>query len=213
MGTRATTSQGFEGAAGRVAGAVMARLNRDMERAAIDALDPGPRHAVLSIGFGPGVGLAELLDRLPHGRAAGVDPSPTMVTQARRRNRAAVGSGRLVLAQAAAEQIPWPDRAFDGVLAVNSIQLWGSLRQGLAEVARVLRPGGVFVALTHVWAVEKTLPLPEWIASTSGLLVEAGMGAVSVRTDPYRSGAGVQLKAALLRTCNRTAPQISAPLL
>jgi ubiquinone/menaquinone biosynthesis C-methylase UbiE len=213
VGTRASANQGFEGAAGRVAGAVMARLNRDMERAAIDALDPDPAGSVLSIGFGPGVGLAELLHRLPDGRAAGIDPSTTMVTQARQRNRTALESGRLVVARAAAEDIPWPDRSFDGVLAVNSIQLWAPLQSGLAEVARVLRPGGVFVALTHAWAIEKSAPLPQWIESATSLLVAVGMGPVSARTDPYRSGTGLLLKTTLLRRCNQTAPQSTEPLL
>jgi ubiquinone/menaquinone biosynthesis C-methylase UbiE len=207
MGTRASANQGFVGAAGRVAGAVMARLNRDMERAAIEALEPGPATNVLSIGFGPGVGLAELLRRLPHGRAAGLDPSPTMVAQARQRNRSALESDRLVLAEAAAEAIPWPDRSFDGVLAVNSIQLWSPLANGIAEVARVLRPGGVFVALTHVWAIEKSRPLFEWTDTTSSLLAQVGMSHVAVRTDSYRSGAGVLVRAELLRPCNRKAPE------
>jgi ubiquinone/menaquinone biosynthesis C-methylase UbiE len=207
MGSRGSANEGFEGATGRVAGLVMARLNRDMERAAVDALQPDPAATVLSIGFGPGVGLAELLHRLPDGRAAGIDPSPTMVTQARQRNRSALESDRLVLAEAAAEAIPWPDRSFDGVLAVNSIQLWSPLATGVAEVACVTRPGGVFVALTHVWAIEKSGPLAEWTDASSSLLAQVGMGPVAVRTDRYRSGAGVLLRAELLRPCNRNAPE------
>ena len=82
MGTGAPPNRAFEGAAGRVAGAVMARLNRDMERAAIGVLGPADSDHVLSIGFGPGVGLTELLARLGDGRAAGIDPSPAMVAQA-----------------------------------------------------------------------------------------------------------------------------------
>jgi SAM-dependent methyltransferase len=181
-----------------------------MDSRAPQAGRPGPvtaRLNLLSIGFGPGVGVAELLRRLPDGRAAGIDPSPTMVTQARQRNRSALESDRLVLAEAAAEAIPWPDGRFDGVLAVNSIQLWSPLGNGIAEVARVLRPGGVFVALTHVWAIQKSGPLAEWTDATSSLLEQVGMGPVTVRTDTYRSGAGVLLRAELLRPCNRKAPE------
>ena len=207
MGTAGTPNRGFEGAAGRAAGAVMARLNRDMERAAIDVLGPDAAHTVLSIGFGPGVGLADLLDRLPDGRAAGIDPSPTMVAQARRRNRRHVESGHLVVAQAAAESIPWPDRSFDGVLAVNSMQLWAPLPEGLREVARVLRPGGALVALTHVWAIEKTRPLAEWIEALTAQLEHTGMGPVSTRTDRYRSGPGLLVRTELLHSCNRKAPK------
>jgi SAM-dependent methyltransferase len=112
-----------------------------------------------------------------------------------------------LLAEAAAEAIPWPDGRFDGVLAVNSIQLWSPLGNGIAEVARVLRPGGVFVALTHVWAIQKFRPLAEWTDATSSLLAQVGMGPVTARTDSYRSGAGVLLRAELLRPCNRKAPE------
>ena len=207
MGIEAPPNRRFEGAAGRAAGAVMARLNRDMEHAAIGVLGPGDADSVLSIGFGPGVGLTELVARLRNGRAAGIDPSPAMVAQARRRNRSDIDAGRLVLAEAAAERIPWPDGSFDGVLAVNSIQLWAPLPDGLREVARVLRPGGAFVALTHVWAIEKTCPVAEWVEATRALLEEVGMGPVSTRTDPYRSGAGLLLRTELLRPCNRKAPE------
>jgi len=185
----------------------MARLNRDMERAAIGALGPADSDRVLTIGFGPGVGLTELLARLGDGRAAGIDPSPAMVAQARRRNRSDVEAGRLVIEEAAAERIPWPDGSFDGVLAVNSIQLWAPLPEGLGEVARVLRPGGAFVALTHVWAIERTRPVAEWVEATRALLEQAGMGPGSARTEHYRSGAGLLLRTELLRPCNRKAPK------
>ena len=206
MGRAASVNDAFEGTAGRVAGAVMARLNRDMERAAVEALGPDTTDAVLSIGFGPGVGLAVLVDRLPEGWAAGVDPSATMVSQARRRNRRAIESGRLVVDEAPAEDLPWPDRSFDGVLAVNSMQLWAPLGQGLREIARVLRPGGALVALTHVWAIEKSGPLLQWVRTTTDVLAGAGFGPVVTRTDRYRSGPGVLMETRLLRPCNRTAP-------
>ncbi len=114
----------FEGTAGPLAGAVMARLNRDMEHAAADELAPGSDDAVLAMGFGPGVGIAALVARLPGGTVAGINPSATMVERARRRNQAAVGTGRVALARAGAESVPWPDTTFTGVVAVNSMQLW-----------------------------------------------------------------------------------------
>lgn len=63
----------------------MARLNADMERAALDTLDPQPRDRVLVVGFGPGVGLAELLRRVPDATVLGIDPSAVMVRAATRR--------------------------------------------------------------------------------------------------------------------------------
>jgi ubiquinone/menaquinone biosynthesis C-methylase UbiE len=192
METRATS---FEGTTGRVAGAVMARMNRDMEHCAIDELDPAPDASVLSIGFGPGVGIAAVARCVPQGRVAGIDPSQTMVDQARRRNRRMVDSGQVTLVRAGAESIPWPDDAFLGVVAVNSIQLWDPLEAGIREVARVLAPGGTLVTVTHAWAVEKRAPLEEWVASATHLLTTSGLVDVTSSTATFRSGKALLLLA------------------
>jgi ubiquinone/menaquinone biosynthesis C-methylase UbiE len=183
-----TPNSGFEGTAGRVAGAVMARMNRDMERAAVDELALGPGAEVLAVGFGPGVGIALLLERLPQVRVCGIDPSATMVEQARRRNRVAVEDGRVALAHAGAESVPWPDGAFDAVVAVNSMQLWDPLEGGLREVGRVLRPRGVLVALTHTWAVEKRMSAGEWTTTIHELLERCDFTGVAGGTRTFRSG-------------------------
>ena len=200
------TSAGFEGAIGRVAATLMARLNRDMERVAVGELDPEPDDDVLAVGFGPGVGIQELVARLERGCVAGIDPSATMVEQARRRNRGAVGSGQVVLVEAAADAIPFPDGAFRGVVAVNSMQLWRPLEGSLREVARVLAPGGALVTVTHVWAIEKQAPLDEWLARTTSLLGFAALGHVRHRRGSFRSGAGLVLSAHKPRSRNHIAP-------
>ena len=186
---------GFEGTAGRLAGAVMARLNRDMEDAAIDELDPGAADCVLAVGFGPGVGIAGLLARLPGGLVAGIDPSSAMLEQARRRNRVAVDAGRACLVEAGAAAIPWPDRTFHGAVAVNSIQLWDPFDASLREVARVLAPGAALVTLTHRWAIERRAPVTEWTEATTAQLRDRGFEAVGCKTARYRSGEGVLLRA------------------
>jgi ubiquinone/menaquinone biosynthesis C-methylase UbiE len=195
-----TTS--FDGTAGRVAGAVMARVNRDMEHAAIDELNPAPGATVLSIGFGPGVGIAALVRRLPEARLAGIDPSSAMVDQALRRNRRAVDTGRVTLTCATAEAVPWPDAVFTGVLAVNSIQLWDPMEAGVREVARVLAPGGTLVSLTHVWAIEKYAPLERWVESATELLGACALTDVTHRTASFRSGKGLFLRASKPHPCN-----------
>ena len=192
-----TSSKGFEGPAGRISGAVMARMNRDMERSAVDELALGTGAEVLAVGFGPGVGIALLLEHIPRVRVCGVDPSTTMVEQASRRNRAAVNEGRVELAQARAESLPWPDGVFDAAVAVNSMQLWDPLEDAVQEIARVLCPGGVMVALTHAWAVEKAMRVDEWTAVTSDLLERYGFTGVTTRTGTFRSGPGLVLRAAL----------------
>jgi ubiquinone/menaquinone biosynthesis C-methylase UbiE len=201
-----SATAGSEGVPGRLAGAVMARLNRDMEAAALDELAPAPGDSVLAVGFGPGVGIADLAERLGHGHVAGIDPSATMVAAATRRNRAAVATGRVQLVEAGAASIPWRDAAFSGVVAVNSMQLWEPLDVALREVARVLAPGGVLVALTHRWAIEKRANLDWWIETTGVLLRRCGLVDITHRTAPLRSGEGLVLRARMPLDGNPMAP-------
>lgn len=201
-----SATAGFEGVRGKLAGAVMARLNRDMEAAALDELAPAPADSVLAVGFGPGVGIADLALRLSQGHVAGIDPSATMVAAARRRNRAALDTGRVQLIEAGAASIPWRDAAFAGVVAVNTMQLWEPLDVALNEVARVLAPGGLLVALTHRWAIEKRASLDHWTGTTGALLRRCGLVDITHRTAPFRSGEGLVLRARMPLDGNPMAP-------
>jgi ubiquinone/menaquinone biosynthesis C-methylase UbiE len=135
---------------GWLAGHLMARKNAAMNETAVELLQVEPGDAVLEIGFGHGRTLSSLVDlvgQVEHseGFVAGVDPSQTMLRQARRWNRTAVRSGRLDLAEASAERISHADARFDKVIAVNCFQHWEQPEQSLAEVWRILKPGGTLL--------------------------------------------------------------------
>jgi ubiquinone/menaquinone biosynthesis C-methylase UbiE len=146
----------FEGVAGRATAKVMARMNRESEREAIDLLVPSSGDRVVALGIGPGVGVDLLAAKLEHGRVVGVDPSAAMLAEARRRNRRWIDLGVVELVEGTAACLGSPDGAFDGAIAVNSIQLWEPLDASLSEVARVLRTGARLVTLTHNWAIERS---------------------------------------------------------
>lgn len=192
------TISDFDGFVGRISGSVMARLNRDMERAAVAELNLSPNDSVLAIGFGPGIGIEFLAEVLPVGLVAGIDPSATMNELARRRNRRGIDSGHVVLRNASAEVIPWSDHTFDGIIATNSTQLWRPLDAAVGEVARVIRPGGSLVTITHAWAIEKVSPVPQWIETVSSLLAEREFSAISSQMRAFRSGRGLMLRATAL---------------
>lgn len=183
----------FDGIAGAAIARVMAISNADMERAAIDALAPRARDAVLEIGFGPGVGIEMLARRADGGLVAGVDPSSAMLRSAERRNRASIRDGRVELRIAHAHQLPFAGASFDGAIAVNSMQLWDPLDASVAELARVLRPGAAFVALTHRWAIEKYARSDEWLDRTRVLMLGSGLSEWRTWSGKARSGATVGL--------------------
>jgi ubiquinone/menaquinone biosynthesis C-methylase UbiE len=185
----------FEGLAGRMSGQVMARMNRDMELAAIAELHPAPGHQVLAIGFGAGVGVEALAHELDTGVVTGIDPSSTMVALARHRNRHGIDDGRVVLHRAAAEAIPFSADSFDGVIAVNCIQLWDPLVRAVDEIARVIRRGARLATVTHGWAIENRNPLAEWTEAFSDLLAAHNFTAITWELRKFRSGSGLALSA------------------
>ena len=98
---------------------------------------------VLDVGCGPGALTAELLARTGAGNVAAVDPSAPFVAAAAARYPG------VDVRQASAEQLPFEDDAFDVALAQLVVHFMTDPVRGIAEMARVVRPGGVVAAC--VW--------------------------------------------------------------
>ena len=130
-----------EGVLGRLGGVIMARMNRHAATQIIEMLDIRPDDKV-EVGFGPGVAIQLVLDRVPAGSVAGIDYSQEMVRQAAARNAAALRNRRVDLRYGSAERLPFADEAFDRALAINSMQARPDARAGLREIQRVLKRGG-----------------------------------------------------------------------
>lgn len=146
------------GRAGAWVGRFLGVVNTELNRRAVARLAPRMEESVLEIGPGPGVGLALLARAVRSGHVAGIDPSDVMLAQAERRNRGALADGRLELRRGTAAALPWPEGAFDAVLSVNNVLLWSPWDASLAEVHRVLRPGGRAVFALHALAARMEAP-------------------------------------------------------
>lgn len=180
----------FSGPLGRMSARAMEKRNSEAEREAVTTLDPCRCDAVLTIGFGPGVGIAELATRLTDGSVGGIDPSAYMVKRATKRVSAAIADGRVRLEQAYAERIPWPDASFDGAIAVNSVQFWNPLATNIAEVARVLRPGARLVTVTHDWALARAGlgSTTDWLTAAKRALADTGFSEIDSWTGEAEDG-------------------------
>jgi SAM-dependent methyltransferase len=98
------------------------------------ALLPPPGRATLDLGCGEGR-FARALAVGGH-RVTGADVSPDLVELARQ----ADPDGTYAVADA--EELPFPDAAFDLVVAFNVLSCVGNLERAVSEAARVLEPGG-----------------------------------------------------------------------
>jgi ubiquinone/menaquinone biosynthesis C-methylase UbiE len=68
------------------------------------------------------------------------------------RNAAAIRSGRVDLRRGSVDSLPFDDSSFDGVLAINSMQVWPDAVAGLREIRRVLRPGATIALGFTLWS-------------------------------------------------------------
>jgi SAM-dependent methyltransferase len=107
-----------------------------------DQIVPAPGRQTLEMGCGEGR-VARDLARHGHTVTA-VDASPTLLRYAREADPA----GRYLVADAAA--LPFPDGAFDLVVAYNALMDIADMAGAVREAARVLEPGGRFcICVTH----------------------------------------------------------------
>jgi SAM-dependent methyltransferase len=102
-------------------------------------VEAGPRR-VLEVGCGWGE-LAEWIGRETGAEVVAVDLSPRMVELARERGVDA--------SVADVQSLPFPDQSFDVVVAAWMLYHVPDLDRAIMEVARVLGPGGTFVAATN----------------------------------------------------------------
>ncbi|WP_070328156.1 class I SAM-dependent methyltransferase [Exiguobacterium aurantiacum] len=89
--------------------------------------------------------MARLLRAHNHIHVTGLDRSPTIVRSALKRNRADVQAGRAEVIEGDLGTLPFPDAQFDRAFSIHTLYFWEDVNAILAEVERVLRPGGSFV--------------------------------------------------------------------
>jgi ubiquinone/menaquinone biosynthesis C-methylase UbiE len=115
-----------------------------------EALAAKPGERVLDVGCGPGFYLAELREQIgPDGWVDGVDASRPMLALAARRNAEWPNVGFHV---GAAEALPVDSAAYDGLICVQVLEYVQDVPGALAEMHRVLRPGGRLVIWDVDWA-------------------------------------------------------------
>jgi arsenite methyltransferase len=118
-------------------------LNRGNEKAiaaAVDAAEVERGGVAADIGFGGGVGLQLLLDRVgDDGVVHGIEIADDML----RRAKSKFGrDGRLRLARGSLTEVPLDDGSVDALITVNTVYFISELDAACHELARVLRAGG-----------------------------------------------------------------------
>ena len=153
---------------------------------AIEFMRVPPEARVLDVGCGSGWATRLLSGYASNGQVTGIDISDEMIRVARESSNAFPNAE---FELASAEHLPFADNEFTHAFSMESLYYYANIPQALAEIHRVLRTGGLFVAVmdlyweseaTHQWI--DTLKVPVELLSVEdyrSLFVDAGF--ISIR--------------------------------
>lgn len=121
----------------------MGRFSRLLSPQMLELADVQPGEKVLDVGCGTGALTQVLIDRVGAGNVTGIDPSEAFVGAFRER------FPDVRIEHGSAESLPFPDDRFDAAIAQLVVHFMQDPVRGIAEMARVTRPGGTVAAC--VW--------------------------------------------------------------
>jgi ubiquinone/menaquinone biosynthesis C-methylase UbiE len=121
--------------------------DRAIRQKFVDLAAPQPGEQVLDVGCGTGTLAIAIKPRVGEGEVHGIDASPEMVEVAQ--EKAAKARSDVDFRIAVIEELPFPAESFDLVTSTLMLHhLPDDLKmKGLAEIRRVLKPGGRFLAM------------------------------------------------------------------
>lgn len=146
-------------------------------------------HDVLDLGCGTGRLLERAASKWPEAHLIGVDVSPKMIAAAQAKH---VRDCRFRFEVADAAALSLAPDSVDVAFSTISFHHWADQRGGIRQVARVLRPGGLFVLadIRPPMLLRPVLPYFHASRSRQNLFRDGGFAIVAERL-PLRLGGGV----------------------
>lgn len=141
-------SKNFKKPRGFIGSLLLNSMNKGHEkltRWALGLVDIEAESAVLDVGCGGGNAVYIMSQR--SNNVHGVDYSEVSVKKSAKKNAYAIAQGKVQILQGSVSNLPFPDEAFDLATAFETIYFWPDLEQDFKEVWRVIKPGGIFMAV------------------------------------------------------------------
>lgn len=185
---------GFSGVSGHLYAGLFALLGKANADLVVRLAEVGPAARVVDIGCG--AGNAVRAAAATGAAATGVDPSNAMLRVARLLTR----SPRATFRRGGAEDLPVDDASATIVWSVACVHHWADLDAGLAEVLRVLGPGGRFIAIERCTEASATgLASHGWTPEQADAFAAAcrstGFAEATVETAAGRRGTALVVRA------------------
>lgn len=132
-------------------------IDRSWRRKAVHLTAAVNPAKILDVATGTGDFAIQLARSIPGAHITGIDLSAGMMDVGRQKIEKAGLSERIDLRQGDCLALPWADGTFDAVTVAFGVRNFERLERGYAEMARVLRPGGLLCV------VELAVPTKRWV--------------------------------------------------
>lgn len=147
---------------------LMGRWSRKLAPLFVDFAGLAAGERILDVGCGTGSLTFTLAQHAELAEIAAIDFSPIFVAEAARRN----SDPRIAIRQADACALPFDNGRFDRAMALLVLHFVPESGKAIAEMARVVRPGGVVAAA--VWDHYGGMPATRMVVDTAAMLSEGG---------------------------------------
>ncbi len=158
-------------------------IDQGWRKKAVDLLRTDRPRRILDVATGTADLAIEAL-RLEPEQVVGVDISEEMLRFGREKLERRGLSPRITLQRGDSERLPFEDGSFDAVLVAFGVRNYENLDQGLAEMRRVLRPGGALVVLE--FSQPRAFPIKQLYGFYSAQVLPRIGGAISKDQGAYK---------------------------
>jgi ubiquinone/menaquinone biosynthesis C-methylase UbiE len=136
----------------------MEKGHRPVGEQAIELMAIPPGATVLDVGCGSGWATRLMAEKASAGRAVGIDIADEMIQLAR---ETSTSLANVEFRVASAEKLPFADAEFSHAFSMESLYYYADMLAALREIKRVLKPGGLFVAVVDLF--KENAPTEQWV--------------------------------------------------
>lgn len=146
-----------QGMGGKFATRMMNVFHQELYQSVLKQLH-AQKGLILDIGFGNGYLMKSCVDNLSGVTMYGLEISEDMLNNCGQRFKDDIKKGLLHLQKGSVECMPYETMLFDCVYSLNTIYFWETLQQGLQEIYRVLKQGGICILSFYDPSYLKDMP-------------------------------------------------------